>query len=93
MPEKKEETKEAFGIIGLTLGILGILLVGSNGILISATGLIFSIIQQRRYKTKIGKAGIIVGTIGLILGIIFLFVFVYYITPMIKQQLQNFPIA
>ena len=81
MQEKKEEARESFGVIGLTLGILGILLIGSNGIFISLTGLIFSLIQQKKYKTKIGKAGVIVSTIGIIVGIIFILVFVYYITP------------
>ena len=82
---------ESFGIIGLTLGITSIIFMGNNGILLGIVGLIFSMIQQKKNPTKIGKAGIIVNIVGIILAIVFLIVFIKYLAPIIQEQMQNFP--
>ncbi len=92
MKEKKggkelASSKEAFGIIGLTLGILSLMMLGSNGILVAIVGIIFSIIQQKRYPTKIGKAAVILNSIGIIASIIFMVFLIKYLAPMIKDQL------
>ena len=87
----ERSNKESFGIIGLTLGITSIIFMGNNGILLGIAGLIFSMIQQKKNPTKIGKAGIIVNIVGIILAIVFLVVFIKYLIPVIQDQIQNFP--
>lgn len=87
----KKSNSESFGIIGLTLGILSIIFMGSNGIILGLVGLVFSRIQQKNNPTKIGKAGFIVNIIGIILAIVFLVVFIKYLVPVIQEQMQNFP--
>jgi len=90
--EKKVELKssqEAFGIIGLTLGVLSIIMVGSNGIIMAIVGLIFSIMQQKKNPTKIGKAGIIVNIVSIIVAIIFIIVLIKYLAPILQQQLSQ----
>jgi len=89
----KKSNNEAFGIIGLTLGIISIIFMGNNGILVGIVGLVFSMIQQRKYPTKIGRAGVILNIIGIILAIVFVIVFIKYLVPVIQEQLQNFPVA
>lgn len=94
MKEKKEErklesSKEGFGIIGLTLGILSFMMLASNGIIVAVLGLIFSIIQQKKYPTRIGKAGIIISTIGIIASIIFIIFLVTYLSPIIEEQISQ----
>ena len=70
---------EGLGISGMTLGILGILFSGVIGIGISIPGLAFSIIQQKKNKTKIGFAGVVLNSVALIFSVVFL-IFVYYQT-------------
>ena len=86
-----KSSDEAFGIIGLTLGILSIILVGSNGIVLAIVGLIFSAVQQKKHPTKIGKAGIIVNIVGIILAIIVIVLLLTYLKPILEQQLSSFP--
>jgi len=87
----EKSNNESLGIIGLTLGITSIIFMGNNGILLGIAGLIFSMIQQKKNPTKIGKAGIIVNIVGIILAIVFLVVFIKYLIPVIQDQIQNFP--
>ena len=70
---------EGLGISGLTLGILGIIFSGIVGLGISIPGLVFSLIQQNKNKTKIGFAGVVLNSIALISSVIFL-AFIYYQT-------------
>lgn len=80
---KKEEKKnskdigEGLGISGLTLGVMSIISLGVVGIAISIPGLVFSLIQQNKNKTKIGFAGVVLNSIALILSVAFL-IFIYY---------------
>lgn len=85
-----KSSEEAFGIIGLTLGILSIILLGSNGIVLAIVGLIFSVVQQKKHPTKIGKAGIIVNIVGIILAIIVIVLLLTYLKPILEQQLASF---
>ena len=95
MADKKESKNkgEEFGVIGFTLGVLSIILVGSNGILIAIAGFIFSMIQQKKHPTKFSKAGIILNIIGFILAIIVLIVVMIWLKPLIENQIGNFPLA
>ena len=87
----EKSNNESLGIIGLTLGISSIIFMGNNGILLGIVGLVFSMIQQKKNPTKIGKAGIIVNIVGIILAVVFLIVFIQYLLPVIQEQMQNFP--
>lgn len=74
-----KDVGEGLGISGLTLGVLGILFSGIVGIGISIPGLVFSLIQQKKNKTKIGFAAVVLNSIALISSVIFL-AFIYYQT-------------
>jgi len=93
MVEKKEsKNSEAYGIIGLTLGILSIVYLASNGIILSIIGFVFSVVQQKRNPTKFGKTGMILNVIGFVLGIVFIIVALVYLKPLFENQFPNFPI-
>lgn len=77
---------ESLGLSGFTLSVLGILLLGSNGILISLIGFIFCAIQQKKNPNKIGKAGLILGIIGVVLNIFVIVIYFSYIIPQLKQM-------
>lgn len=85
MAEKKEsEMSEALGISGFTLGVMGIIFLGFNGLITSLTGLIFCLIQQKKHKTKFGKTGVILGIIGIILNIAGIILYII-ITPLLNK--------
>lgn len=93
MKEKKgKETKvkaNSFGAAGFTLAVssLSILILGAYGLLLMPVlGLIFSIIQQRKKPTKLGKVGIIVSIISIVLFILYFI----WIGPMLAQYLENY---
>lgn len=75
MAEKKEVKNigEGLGISGFTLGILSILFAGYAGIIIAVIGGIFCFVQQRKNKTRLGKAGLILNIIGIALSLIYIF--------------------
>jgi hypothetical protein len=96
--EKKQEVKigKGFGVAGFILGIESIifsLLIPGIGIILSINGFIFCIMQQKRNSTKKGKVGLILNIVGFILGIIIivLLISIYYLSPLLKDQLTNFP--
>jgi len=89
----KKINDEAFGIIGLTLGILSIVFVASNGIIVGIIGLVFSLIQQKKHPTKLGKAAVIVNAVGIILAIAFVIVLIKYLAPYLQDQISNMPLA
>lgn len=64
-----EKKDDGLGISGFTLGIIGIVFAGIIGFIISVIGFSFCVIQQKKYKTKYGKRGIILNVIGIILSI------------------------
>lgn len=83
MTEKK--IGESLGISGFTLGILGILFLGLNGILISIISFIFCMIQQKKNPNKIGKAGLILSVIGFVLNVVIITVSIMYLAPLLNQ--------
>lgn len=92
MVKETQKQNEGYGIIGLTLGILSILLFGSNGIFIAIVGFIFSMVQQKRHPTKFGKAGIILNIIGFILAALLIISLLTWLRPILESQIGNFPI-
>jgi hypothetical protein len=92
MVETKKEKKvagERLGISGFTLGVVGIVLVLFSpiaGILSAITGAVFCIIQRKKNKTTLSKAGLILGIIGIILNASYIIIAVYWIFPYLQQQ-------
>jgi hypothetical protein len=80
----EKEKIEGLGISGFTLGVLGIIFAGWIGLMICLIGLIFSVIQQKRHKTKTAKVGIILNIIGIFLSIIIIVLY-SKITPLLNQ--------
>lgn len=78
---------EEFGIVGFVLGLLSIVLVGSNGIILAILGLIFSTIQQKRKPTKLARIGKILSIVGIILAVILIIVLI-----IVAPSLGDFPI-
>jgi len=68
---KKNNSTTGFGIAGFILGLLSVLLFWFYiiGPLLGIVGLIFSIIQIKKNKTKLSIAGLILSIIGIILGV------------------------
>lgn len=81
---KKIKSAEGLGISGFTLGILSIILAGWIGIMVSIIGFIFCFIQQRKYPTKLGKAGLILNVIGFIVSVILIIIFIKNIYPALQ---------
>ncbi|MFH1365402.1 MAG: hypothetical protein ABIH28_02370 [archaeon] len=91
--EKSNSHEESKGIMGFTLGIVGLLslfslmlpVIFSLALIWVLTlsyfivGLIFCRIQQKRNKTKKGKIGFIINLIGLIISVLLLIVSLIYI--------------
>jgi len=74
----------AFGISGFTLAIVGIVTILLNPMISAVAllvGLVFCIIQQKRNKTRIGKAGLILNIVGLVLNIVWWIALFKYILP------------
>ena len=84
---KKGDKKigESLGISGFTLSILGIILVGTTGIVLSIISFIFCYIQQRRNPNKIGKAGLIISIIGFVINVAIIITYILYLAPMLNQ--------
>ncbi len=80
---EKEKT-EGLGISGFTLGVLGIIFSGVIGIVVSAIGLIFCLVQQKQHKTKLGKVGLILNAVGIVLGILVIILY-SKLTPLLNQ--------
>lgn len=74
---KRDEKVESLnfdwrGISGLILGIVGVsfsFVVPLSAVLISIPGLVFSFLQQKIQKTKVGLAGLILNFISLSISI------------------------
>lgn len=81
MAKKSKAFGEGIGNSGFTLGVLSILLAGTIGILIAVVGLIFSVLQQKKNPTSLGKTGVILNIVGFVLSIIF----IIYLIPVIQS--------
>ena len=99
----KKEVGEGILISGFILALLSVGIVplfiifvflGPSvfGILLGICGLIFGIVQQKKSKTKLGKATIILSIIGIIIGIVSLLFLLFYLMPYL-QQAGSFPLA
>lgn len=90
---KKEEMRDnSFGIVGVVFGILSVLSISAVGVVLGAVGLVFSIVQNKRFKEKWGRAGIILNVIGIVLGIVAIILYIKYGDYLNQiQQLQGAP--
>jgi len=80
---EKEKT-EGLGISAFTLGVLGIIFAGWIGMVISLVGVTFSIVQQKKHKTKMAKTALILNVIGIVLSIIVIVLY-EYLSPYLGQ--------
>lgn len=90
--KEKEEMKggnpEAMGISGFTLGIMSLVMLLLSplfGVLTSIVGGVLSYLQQKKHRTKTGKAGLILNIIGLILNIALWIVLAVYVYPLLQS--------
>ena len=83
MVDKKEAVGEGLGIAGFTMGVLSVILAGWLGIGIAIVGFIFCLVQQRKNPTKLGKVGIVINVVGFVVSILFIVVFVKYLSAYI----------
>ena len=89
----KKEGGEGLGISGFTLGIMSIIMAGWLGLILSIVGFSFCMIQQKKHKTKLGKAGMILGVIGFILSVAWIIYYTIYLLPQLQGLAQSFPVA
>jgi hypothetical protein len=80
---EKEKT-EGLGISAFTLGVLGIIFSGWIGMVICIVGLVFSVVQQKRHKTKMAKTALILNVIGIVLSILVVVLY-SYLSPYLNQ--------
>ena len=74
---------ESLGASGFTLAVLSVISLGIIGMIFSAVGFIFCLIQQKNKPTKLGKAGTIISIIGFILSLFW----VVYLGPLVNGWL------
>jgi hypothetical protein len=80
MVEKKEEIKqkivkkssEGLGISGFTLGVLSIIFAGGMGAIVSLTGFIFCLIQQKKNPNQLSRIGLTLNIIGFIVSVAYI---------------------
>ena len=82
MSKKSEDN--SFGVAGVVLGIISIVLVGSLGVVLGIVGVIFGINQKKIKNNSWAKWGIILNIIGIVLGIIVTYILIKYFSPQIS---------
>ena len=90
---RTKESGEGIGISGFTLGIMSIIMAGWLGIILGIVGFSFCMFQQKRNKTKLGKAGMIISIIGFALSIAWIIYYTIYLLPQLQGLAQSFPTA
>jgi uncharacterized membrane protein YagU involved in acid resistance len=80
-----EKVGEGLGISGFTLSIIGIVFAGYSGFIFSIIATIFCTLQQKKHKTKLGKAGFILGIIGIVLSIAYIILYYTYLAPLMAS--------
>ncbi len=85
----EEKKTEGLGISGFTLGVLGLILSGWVGLIISIVGAIFCFIQQKRHKTSLGKVGFIVNVIGIILSLAVIILYSTVLEPLLNNSFPS----
>ncbi len=88
------------GVAGFTLGIVSLTILFFSplyGIFVAIVGLIFSIVQQKKHQTRLGRWGVILNTIGLIANAVFFYIYVKYILSYLENlqtlDTSSFPTA
>lgn len=66
----KKEMNNDFGVLGVALGIMSIIMSSGPGAVAGIVGLVFSMKQKKVGQNKWSRAGIILNWIGIILGIV-----------------------
>lgn len=89
---RKKSVGESLGVSGFTLGIVSLVILFLSpllGIVISITGFVFCLKQQKTNPTKLGKAGLIINSVGFVLSLVWVYLLIEYIYPyMLEQQLE-----
>ncbi|MEK6913151.1 MAG: hypothetical protein AABW47_00580 [Nanoarchaeota archaeon] len=83
--EKIDDKSEGLGISGFTLGVLGIVFSGWVGLILSVIGFVFCFVQQKKYKTKLGKIGIILSIVGFVLSIVIIVLYASVLAPLLNK--------
>ena len=80
MNKKKTEeyTGVGFGVTSLVTSLIGLFgfIAPYIAIFFSIVAIVFSVLQQKRYKTGLATAGLVLGIIGIVSNIFWLFVLV-----------------
>ena len=80
MNKKKtqEDTRVGFGVTSLVTSLIGLFgfIAPYISIFFSITAIVFSVLQQKRYKTGLATAGLVLGIIGIVSNVFWLFVLV-----------------
>ena len=91
LSKKSKYLKTSLGTSALTLSISGIFLTFFTSILIAPLflilSLIFSIIQQIKNPTKIGKSALILSIIGIVVYVVWIILLIFVISPMMSNIL------
>ncbi len=93
---KKESVSKNFepkAVVAMTLAISGfaLLLLSTPflSLIFFIVGLIFSIVSQKKMKTKMGRTSLILNIIGIVLSIVWWIVLVKYLAPMVQDLMQQ----
>ena len=90
MAEKESKIKgNSLGASGFTLGIASIVFCGLFGVVMSITGFVFCLVQQKKKPTKLAKVGLIINVVGLVLSI----VWILYLGPLLQKLITTLPTA
>jgi len=93
MEKKVNKNSEALGVSGFTLGISGIFvsffLYPFYGLLFLILALIFSVIQQKKKPTRIGKAALIISIAGIVGTIIWWIALIKIIIPYLVEKMPE----
>lgn len=83
--KERNKNSETFGIVGLTLGYVGIFSLIFTAPLISIIffiiGGIFALLQQKRKPTKYGRIALILNFVGIVVSIIWWVVLIQVVIP------------
>jgi len=91
-----EKRGGGLGVAGFTLGIVSLIIFLDPfyGIFIAIIGLIFSIVQQRKHKTRLGRWGIVLNILGIIINLFSFYIFIPYLVDYIQNlNPSSFPTA
>ncbi|MCX6749791.1 MAG: hypothetical protein NTW17_03575 [Candidatus Pacearchaeota archaeon] len=86
-----EKGGNELGVAGFTLGIISLTVLFFSplyGIFAAIIGLIFSAVQQKKHKTRLGRWGVVLNTIGLIANAVFFYIYIKYVIDYL-QGLQS----